>query len=427
MNTSQKSRNSNMQQAFSLLEVLLATIVLALGLVGVGAVFPTVIGLQKQANEQTMGLMLAENADGLLASRLERFAQTLQPVPANRGWHRINSFEPQEGEPYLQMPRTLDGVPRGVDLRLQEAERLVFMPNASGVGTVPLQTPPNALRGPLDYQSVESLNIRVTIRLGFSNDTEEFVLQPEPPVGARPSTRLEVVEGSPTRFDAGGPNNIDYLQAEVDFNAVLFNANERVLRVDINYVWLNDRIVSHGDRLHPAENPRFAWDMAFRKTPSGQVQYCIFTYRFDGPTGQEFLPDIPNNYRDQLRGHLRLDRAVVRYDRQDNTFYIRGTEAGTDLRRNLDRNVHLLPVLGTSPVRIVRAFPDPGNPDNETRYELDVPPMRINAQTGRSEPMVGTEVDLWYVPLEIRANDRRGQPVTWRLTPISATVSTVKE
>ncbi len=425
MNTNLKSRNSSMQRAFSLLEVLLATIVLALGLVGVGAVFPTVIGLQKQANEQTMGLMLAENADGLLASRLERFAQTLKPLPGTVGWLRINPYDPQQGEPYLQMPRTLPGLPSGLDLRLQEPGRFLDpnpAPNIFGPQTVNLQTDAGDLRGPLDYQSVESLNIRVTIRLGFSNNTEDFVLQPE----EAGSTRLRVVEGLPSRFDAGGQNQIDYQRARVGFNAVL-EAGEKVQRVDINYVWLNDRIVSHRDRLHPSDNPRFAWDMCFRKTPSGQVQYCIFTYRFDGPTGQEFFPDIPNNYRDQLRGHLRLDRAVVRYDRQDGTFYIRGTEAGTDLRRNLDRNVHLLPVLGTSPVRIVRAFPDPGNPDNETRYELDVPPMRINAQTGRSEPMVGTEVDLWYVPLEIRANDRRGQPVTWRLTPISATVSTVKE
>lgn len=55
-------------RAFSLIEVLVAIIVLALGLLGLGALFPAVIRQQRIASDQTMGVLAAEAARTTLTS-----------------------------------------------------------------------------------------------------------------------------------------------------------------------------------------------------------------------------------------------------------------------------------------------------------------------------------------------------------------------
>ena len=57
-----------MRRGFSLIEVLIAVVVLALGLLGLGAIFPVVIAQQRAAFDSVRGTVVADYAIGLLSS-----------------------------------------------------------------------------------------------------------------------------------------------------------------------------------------------------------------------------------------------------------------------------------------------------------------------------------------------------------------------
>jgi prepilin-type N-terminal cleavage/methylation domain-containing protein len=73
------------RHAFSLVEVLVAVLVLALGLLGLGAVFPTVLRQQRIATETTLGIS-AQNAVGPILNANANFA------PGGAGWEDLRTY-----------------------------------------------------------------------------------------------------------------------------------------------------------------------------------------------------------------------------------------------------------------------------------------------------------------------------------------------
>ncbi len=71
--------------AFSLVEVLIAILVLSLGLLGLGAVFPTILRQQRLATQTTLGLT-AQNAAGPILGSNDNFR------PGGRGWPALREY-----------------------------------------------------------------------------------------------------------------------------------------------------------------------------------------------------------------------------------------------------------------------------------------------------------------------------------------------
>ncbi len=58
------------RRAFSLVELLLAVFILGIGIIGISALFPAGIAQQRQANDDIMGPIVADNAMAILRTKL---------------------------------------------------------------------------------------------------------------------------------------------------------------------------------------------------------------------------------------------------------------------------------------------------------------------------------------------------------------------
>lgn len=72
---------------FSLIEVMIAVLVLALGLLGLGAIFPVIVRQQRLATERTLAIAAADGA--VAALRSDRRLNETPPGQPNRGWRAL--------------------------------------------------------------------------------------------------------------------------------------------------------------------------------------------------------------------------------------------------------------------------------------------------------------------------------------------------
>jgi len=373
---------------FTLVEVMIAGVILAIGLIGMAAVFPVVITQQRDANDLSLAVSTSANAEALLASRMERFVATMSEIPADdNAWIRISAFEPQSKDAlYMQMP---DDQSAPVDLRLSMLETGYLIPTGGSEYSI------NLPHRPLSERAIDRLRVNIEIDLP-SIGVDIYSLTPD---GGMGGTKFVG-----NRLDPLLDNSINYIDSEIEFNIVL-NPGETINKISTDYTWLEDRLISHADRLYPANKPQYGWEVCIRKGVNGQPQYCLFTYRFDGPRDTQFVPDIPSSPGKTDEGMLRLATARVEYDRARQHFYLSPIDA--DLENAIDKGAYLLPEDGIAPLKVVRFVEGIG-------WELEAPPTAINSD-GELELLINQNVEFWYLPNQIEVDG-----ILWRCQPIMA-------
>lgn len=210
-------------RAFSLIEVLIAILVLALGLLGLGAVFPAVIAEQRRSFDSISGESLAAAVQEQMRSDSEAF-----------GFGRDRSITTTPGSPRAAIEK--DGIwARHPDPRLNYWLFGLGNPRPSGQGG--------------------------------------NTIDPVSPTNPAYTTNWIVSGGA-----AIGTNgeNLEYI-----FPGYLANG-----RWTLNTLNSRPRFeLPVASRVFPSptsgDNPRLVWDPVFRRTPDGKVQVAIFVRRID--------------------------------------------------------------------------------------------------------------------------------------------------
>ena len=395
---------------FTLIEVLISLIIFAIGLIGLSAVFPVVITQQRDAQDLSMGISAGESAESILATRFGNFAGTISQITDDR-WHRVAAWDPGgQEEPYLRMPRVTlrnanGSLQRNVRLGLSRIERGLSVQPLPGKNLVKkYDIQPPVIRRPLSPRSEDIFQVKITIQPQVGK-LISYTLVPAGP-GA---TTFITDPGFESRL-APSPNKIEYQAAHLQFNVKL-QPNESILSTIIDYTWLDPRIIAHVDRLFPSDLPQYAWDVAIRRGPNGQAQYCLFVYRFDGPKESKFMPEIPKNESDPRHGMLRLGRVSVQYVTSRRRFFIDDPPPNTDESRSIQAGSYLLPENGNAPVKVLRAVMI----DGTKRWELDAPPVG-NDGNGNPQILVG-DVKVIYMPSSYFLPVEQE---TWKISPLLA-------
>lgn len=414
-----KARHRMALGGFTLTEVLIATIILAIGLIGLGAIFPAVITQQQQAADLTAAITAGANAESVLVSKADGIrAVVLDPASewddeSDGEWVRVISTAPDRDlEGYLRMPF-------GLGLPNREENYVVGMTFTSGVGGGGAFSIARPTGGSvrLPYRPIRQSQDGIVIRVrlyepGTSNVTSEFTLTPDP--AAMPPLS-KFTSSSPARLRPSQPNDINFGTGELEFHFGFNNATEEVQRdsVQIDYDWVDDLIASNPDRLYPQDSPRIAWEMLLRKGLRDQVQYCLFMYRFDVPVGLVFDPDRPTSESQTSRGMLRQEQGRFEQietnlgdNRKVTRFYLRSN--GNALADVIERGAWILPINGVEPLQIRRVIRESelrfGGDDGVILGELDRAPLEILSD-GRIRPLVNQTVDFWYMPFEVTSPD----------------------
>jgi len=397
-------RGRSDRRGFTLIEVLISMIIFAIGLIGLAAVFPVVITQQKNAMDLSSAVSAGDSAESVLSARLGNFASTIGQIADHR-WHRVAAYDPGgDVEPFLRMPRVNlrgdnGGIQRNARLRISRGERgLRVKPQPSKQS--PLVYDVVLPQRPLSTRSGDLFQVTITIQPPVGR-VQKYTLTP----AELGSTVFVTSPAFENRLDPNGPNAIEYDTGHLQFN-VDESDGATVLAAVIDYTWLDPRVVSHRDRLFPSDVPKYAWDMCIRKGPSGQAQYCMWVYRFDGPVGAEFTPEIPKPEERRDQGMLRTGRLEVEFNTARKRFFVLDPPANSRESRALEAGVYFLPESGSGPVKVLRHVDGFG-------WELQSPATEVD-RNGQTIILQG-DINVIFMPLSVFIPVDQ---VTWKITPL---------
>lgn len=237
-------RGGQVRGGFSLIEVLIGILVLALGLVGLAAVFPTVVRQQQVAADQSLGVSVGKSAVATLKKHRE-LSRTLSDANYLEGLN--------------YPPLTTDTLDTTIDL-----ERLVGW-------------------------SILTWNTQWSLDGSWDLPYEGTSPTPTEPISIDPASGNCII----------GSANGYYVRQVV--NGTTFQDDPRKIRTGGIAIRTADRLVPN------AETPRFVWDFVARRVDLGERHLGteLRTYRDDGVQVVVFVRRIDPGIRVPTNGALR--------------------------------------------------------------------------------------------------------------------------
>lgn len=253
-------RDSN-HRGFSLVEMLLAVFILGIGVISIAALFPAGIALQRQANDDTVGPIVAKNAFAAIRAKLTQ---------DDFGSFQDFGLAPDYTGVIAGTFRTVGGtLPTAIDLPQQGDwcwMRPGFLFNPDDAGTIDV------------------------FSAGYTRQNLDSPMQPFPPTTQKATEMPDGVAFSSTGKLFGIPYNprkyplftdvpfyqqTSYLTQRVNEPLVTFTQSERAWpQAGANY---GASVVGSG--------AQFYWDCMFRRL-GGRVQVAVFVYRVTPPGGE---------------------------------------------------------------------------------------------------------------------------------------------
>lgn len=366
LHPARRSLCSGARQAFTLVEVLLATFIIALGVIGLLALFAGAAKQQQAASQTTVSVINGKTAEAIVAANFGRLSAgtggtlaTLREgvwyplaMHPTRYYLTLNPTSTSDGI-YFEVPapiapltvyeytgdwtqaQGIAGFPAGAlpapfTSRLQNLgqRRIVDRSLTFTVETVQVVSPTQT------DQDIQFLYARNTVpNLDPLSDAAAGIFAYYPNGDGNAVGDVILVDVQQT---ASGTAQASIVSMNI--NDVTVGTNRAISRITAdNYRWQNDALVSLNDRLVQRVDPQTgeprpdqAYSMMFR-TRGGTTQVAIFTYQLSGaPPSAQFIP--PERQADldadPARSPLRTVDLLLKYEASEQAFYVEA--AGPD-------------------------------------------------------------------------------------------------
>jgi type II secretory pathway pseudopilin PulG len=357
---------SRANRAFTLVEVLIATFIIALGVLGLLALFAGAARQQQTATQVTLAATAARNAEAIIGNNFGRLQNAnlasgeWRPLPIASLQFPYLTVNPNCDPlgPYFLVD-SLDPLPRSLYTWTETLEYLTPFPALFEFTGTPPPAFARDLRNigqrRIDPDSV-FIQVEVTFDppLGqgtFRRDVYNYFRLPDE-IYTEDSGSLLVFprDGIPSSISPPRPL-LDYITLDCQFSCtgtqpariyglridpVSQNINQYYIsRIDlISYKWRNDQLVSLGDRVitrfdptaPDQARPDIAYSLLFRKIDTAS-QMCVFTYQLTPSSSSARF--VPPETEQILYGPDRFTRPPVRradvnlfYDEEAKAYYI---------------------------------------------------------------------------------------------------------
>lgn len=354
------------QRAFTLVEVLIATFIIALGVLGLLALFAGAARQQQTATQVTLAATAARNAEAIIANNFGKIqngsfvAGQWNPLPIASVQNPYLTVNPSCDPlgPYFLVD-SLDPLPRTLYEWTETLEYLTPFPALVGFTGNPPQSFARNLRN-IGQRRIDPGSVFLRVEVTFDPplgqgvkrvDTYNYFRLPDEIYQEDSGARLVFPrDGIPSSLAPPRPLD-DFITLDCQFTcngtqpASIYALRIDAVNQDINkyfiskiellsYQWRNDQLVSLGNRivsrLDPAapngSRPDIAYSVLFRRLDTAS-QMCVFTYQLTPAASSARF--VPPETETLLYGSERFVRPPVRradvdlrFDEQAKAYYV---------------------------------------------------------------------------------------------------------
>lgn len=273
------------RRGFSLIEMLLAVFILAIGIIGVSAIFPAGIAQQRAAQDDTFGPLVSESAMSVIRGKVRvRDFGSFEQFQDGAGSPSPDFVPTATGPQQMINPVTLATmqptmVPQGYrplvgDWRWKRPT-IIFQDSIAGL------TPSNGYYACVDvFGAALWETVNVGTPPGYTARVSQSNVRCDTALGGYPASAQ-----NPGRC-YGIPWNID---AQSRPPWALITQRERTWPQGAAY-----NMASGGGTAGAPANQKYLWDCMFRRK-GGRIQVAVFVYRVTAPGGEALAYTTPEN------------------------------------------------------------------------------------------------------------------------------------